>query len=34
MPIGQKISSFFRDAFIRATRFESAEDFDRKEAVM
>jgi len=34
MPIGQKISSFFRDAFIRATHFESAADFDRKDAVM
>ena len=34
MPIGQKISSFFRDAFIRATRFESAADFDRKAEVM
>ena len=34
MPIGHKISSFFRDAFIRATHFESAADFDRKDAVM
>ncbi|MEZ0260460.1 MAG: hypothetical protein ACAH80_05585 [Alphaproteobacteria bacterium] len=34
MPIGQKISSFFRNAFIRATHFESAADFDRKDEVM
>jgi hypothetical protein len=34
MPIGQKISSFFRNAFIRATHFESAADFDRKDEAM